>query len=477
MLRAPYSLFVSLIFCSAAFAASVTFSGTLYDTTGFANGVISADLNRDGFPDIAVAGGSSVSVFLATSPGKFGAEVLYTVPGPSDLKDVLAADFNGDGALDLIVRHEEAGQLSFLWNNGDGTFRNGPTLKLGAPVTSFDIGDFNHDGFLDIATIECSSSFPTSPPCSVNVYLGHGNGIFTKLQTIQILSASDQLSVADMNGDGQLDVVISRGRQVLIFWGRGNGTLTAPTYLNPPGGSEGIQSFAIADFNNDGKLDLVVQTGTNLSHIMGCLSLAGRSSSYKNMGGKRFSLVWTSQGGCANLSPIDLNGDLNQDLIFQNGHPEAGFFSGLLGNGDGKFRSTPQSFPNQVGGPMYVRDMDLDSRDDYVLGAGLFSEFVVALQTGGFKNCIPPSSRKLAAKICTPASGKATSPVLVRAAGNSPAGVIQLQVWIDGAKKAVKWHDQLANKFSLSSGTHRITVIATDKYLGTAKASMALTVQ
>jgi hypothetical protein len=52
----------------------------------------------------------------------------------------------------------------------------------------------------------------------------------------------------------------------------------------------------------------------------------------------------------------------------------------------------------------------------------------------------------------------------VCASGNSPAGVVQLQVWIDGVKKAVRWHDQLANKFSLASGTHRITVIATDKY-------------
>jgi hypothetical protein len=49
-------------------------------------------------------------------------------------------------------------------------------------------------------------------------------------------------------------------------------------------------------------------------------------------------------------------------------------------------------------------------------------------------------------------------------------------VWIDGVKKAVKWHDQLAKKFTLPSGTHRIAVIATDKFLGTAKTSVNVTV-
>jgi len=123
-----------------------------------------------------------------------------------------------------------------------------------------------------------------------------------------------------------------------------------------------------------------------------------------------------------------------------------------------------------------VRDLNLDSRDDYIVGIPL-GDTMVALQTGGFKNCPPPNSARFAAKICTPTSGSSVgSPVLVRAAGNSPAGVIQLQVWIDGVKKAVKWHDQLARRFSLSSGTHRITVVATDKHGATVKKSVSVTV-
>ena len=104
---------------------------------------------------------------------------------------------------------------------------------------------------------------------------------------------------------------------------------------------------------------------------------------------------------------------------------------------------------------------------------------MVALQTGGYKNCTPPNSANHLAKICSPGNGATvSSPVLIRAAGNSPEGVIQLQVWIDGVKKAVRWSNQMANKFTLSPGKHRIFVGAMDKwYLSTAGTTINITVQ
>jgi len=202
-------------------------------------------------------------------------------------------------------------------------------------------------------------------------------------------------------------------------------------------------------------------------------------AAYKNMGGTSFSVAWSSSNfGFAGVRRIDMNGDLNQDLIFMNGDTFCGFYFGLLGSGNGTFQTTFQSLPNSTEpADTYVRDLNLDSRDDYISDDG-FGGALVALQTGGYKNCAPPSSAKLAAKICAPASGSTiSSPVLVRASGDSPAGVVQLQVWIDGVKKVVRWHDQLANRFTIASGTHRITVVATDKYTqATASTSVNVTV-
>ena len=79
--------------------------------------------------------------------------------------------------------------------------------------------------------------------------------------------------------------------------------------------------------------------------------------------------------------------------------------------------------------------------------------WLIGIQTGGWKNCPPPSSANLAAKICGITDGATvTSPVRVKASGNSPAGVNQLQVWIDGKKKYVKWGDQLSRSFTLIQG-------------------------
>ena len=189
-----------------------------------------------------------------------------------------------------------------------------------------------------------------------------------------------------------------RNTQVLLWWGKGDGTFSAPSHLTSPGETDEIQSFAIADLNNDGKLDVVVNTGTNLSSFMGCLS--GSSWFYENTGGNNFSLLWTSPGGCSFLVPIDMNGDLNEDLIYHNGDPDAGWFFGVLGNGNGtlgKSFSYP-SFPNQVGGAIYVRDLNLDSRDDYILGDESFGGVAVALQTGGLKNCLPSKLRESCSK-------------------------------------------------------------------------------
>ena len=100
-----------------------------------------------------------------------------------------------------------------------------------------------------------------------------------------------------------------------------------------------------------------------------------------------------------------------------------------------------------------------------------------AINTSAFTNCAPPSSANLAAKICGPGNNASvTSPVLVKASGNSPAGIKRLEVWIDGVKKYEKWDDQSAKKFTLAAGSHKISVVAVDLYKGTAKISLSVNV-
>jgi hypothetical protein len=183
--------------------------------------------------------------------------------------------------------------------------------------------------------------------------------------------------------------------------------------------------------------------------------------------------------------PADINGDLNQDLIYFNPfamgmYPvlqRSGGFDYALGLGNDT-PGTQGTLPNNgTDVAAAFRDMDGDSRADYAVVDWDNSLLGIGIQSGGWKHCPPPGSANLAAKICGIKDGATvTSPVLVEASGNSPAGVNQMQVWIDGKKQYVKWGEELAKRFTLSTGKHRIAVVANDKFIGTAKTIVNVTV-
>src|SRR5258708_31914906 len=83
----------------------------------------------------------------------------------------------------------------------------------------------------------------------------------------------------------------------------------------------------------------------------------------------------------------------------------------------------------------------------------------------------------LAVHISKPANtATLSSPVLVPAGGNSPAGVMRMEVWVDGVKRTQNWSDQIARNVTLASGTHQITVVAVDRYKGVGKTTVTVKV-
>jgi FG-GAP-like repeat len=510
------SLLVCLVLVPVAFAGgTVGYNVNWYSTPGFpfndlvdgfdcevTTGVVIADFNRDGIPDVAYSSptcgssGGGVIVKLGTGGGNLGPDI-FTGWGADTLSELATADINGDGWLDLVVRDPLGGCLIYLQGNGDGTFQIQWGVACGAsPVGSFTLGDFNHDGKIDVADIACDqvnagAAFPhNSANCALNIYLGDGAGNFTSAQSIQLAGPSYDLQSADINGDGNLDLVYVRSNYDsatdkysgvgTIRWGHGDGTFATSnaTYLKPAITNR-LDAVAVADFDNDGRLDVALLAGRPCGPVSCGLATVDTVWMYKNNGGNNFTLAsqtkFAQHGGT--IIAADVNGDLNQDLIYYNPfasgiYPVLSWSAGfdyVLGLG----KDTLGTQGNLAGGGLTTaaafRDMDGDSRADYAV-IDWEGQLGVAIQTGGYKNCPPPSSANLAAKICGIKDGATiASPVLVRASGNSPAGVSQLQVWIDGKKKYVKWGDQLAKKFTLSSGKHRIAVTANDKYIGSAK--------
>jgi len=496
-----------LLMCGSAVAAgTVAFNVKSYSTQQFpfvdegypvTGGVVIADFNRDGILDVAYSwpccdastSQGEIIVKMGTGGGNLGPDITYGF-GAGDLSDLVAADVNGDGWLDILARDLSLGWISVLLNNGDGTFLYSAIVGYGAQFpASFTLGDFNHDGKLDLAELTCNNPYGYDS-CTLNVALGDGTGMhFALSQAIQLAGASYSLQSADINGDGRLDLAFVRGSVGVILWGRGDGTFSGPTYLKPST-TDPMDAVALADFNNDGRLDVALLSGK------GCAPDPNRGPCgvgnvntvwmYKNNGASSFTLTthtqFTAQAGT--IIAADINGDLNQDLLHYNPFATgvypvlgaAGGYNYVLGLGNDTLGSQG-SFPGNWITVAAFRDMDLDSRADYAVLDWSTNQLSIGTQTGGYKNCPPPNSAKLAAKICgVPNGATVSSPLLLKASGNSPAGVNQLQVWIDGKKQYIKWGDQLAKKFTLNSGKHRIAVVANDKFSGSATTAVTVTV-
>jgi hypothetical protein len=218
-------------------------------------GVVVADFNRDGKQDVAVvnSGDQNLSIMLGNGDGTFQPAVNYacgSTPG------VLAVgDFNGDGYLDLAVANGSANAVSILLNNGDGTFQVPIQYDAGTSDDYVAVADFNNDKKMDLLV--------SSAGTGLSILLGNGDGTF---QAPAIITpGGSPVIIADINGDGKVDIVT--GSAVLL--GNGDGTFAPPTQLilTTNGHAIKVNFWAAGDFNGDGKADLALE-GSTLSCVV-----------------------------------------------------------------------------------------------------------------------------------------------------------------------------------------------------------------
>jgi len=177
-----------------------------------------ADLNGDSRLDLAVGNEDSntVSVFVAEPDGTFAERADYaTGDAPSSAVEdtascVAAADFDADGALDLVATNFHADTVSVLLGRGDGTFAPQQGYSVGTRRGRCAgqrhvlrrCGDFDGDGNLDLAVTDWGTS-------RLSVLSGNGDGTFTATVDYAEAGHGYSLSVGDLNTDGRLDLAVA----------------------------------------------------------------------------------------------------------------------------------------------------------------------------------------------------------------------------------------------------------------------------
>jgi len=230
-----------------------------FDVIGNAHGFAVADFDRDGNRDVVVAvyqsNQDNLKMIRGNADGTMKDAVLVETFGNNMPTNVIAADFNEDGWPDAAATIFSPGNSMRVWlNNGQGALLPSVVYPSGGNPGSLAAGDIDGDGHLDAVVVNSSLNDNT-----ISVFIGVGNGAFLPAYKLPTLTAPSDVAIADFDKDGDRDVLVTHGvsKAIMLFVNNGQGDLAPVTF------NLGVTQATpnVADLDGDGWLDVALTTG------------------------------------------------------------------------------------------------------------------------------------------------------------------------------------------------------------------------
>lgn len=221
------------------------------------------DVNRDGFPDLAVANWVSpheLNVVLGLGDGTFDTQPVVTLAIPESGEPrpdrVALADLNGDGLLDLAAVSSccaiPSGKASVFLADGLASFQSAPwEITFDGNPSYMTVANLNADGYPDLAVGVLSDN-------RTKLLFNNGDATFVEVELFT--GAFSTIQAGDMDGDGVIDLVGHASSSIRVFYGSGTGTFPSSTTIT----ISGTNHVALGDVNNnsfDG-LEIVAATSS-----------------------------------------------------------------------------------------------------------------------------------------------------------------------------------------------------------------------
>jgi hypothetical protein len=343
---------------AAALGPPVRVLSALSPTGSSSGDVRLADFDGDGDLDVVLATNAVNAAHLGNGDGTFGIAVRLGADA-SESFALTTGDFDNDGNIDVVFANRDAPSLIHL-GNGDGTFDAGTPVYPESFSAVFDIeaADLNEDTFLDLV-ITSYSDFD-------RVYLGDGAGRFTfhaLLKPERNESCVNCLALHDLNGDGHVDIVIGYNAgdtRMDVFLGTGSASFAPPIPIPFDLRLTPI-SVRLADVDGDGLLDLVAGRSQGGGIYAGLGDGAGNFTVLTEVPSRSNSRAY-------GLVVADYDADGAADILFS--QDDGGVVGFLAGNGDGTFETQIDldSGSTHTTTSMETGDLNGDGKLDFVAG-------------------------------------------------------------------------------------------------------------